>query len=92
MKMSDNQIKRLIKCIFDELKDQKLVTFKDDEGKVFTRGVELVQEEYAKERELDEEVHRMMDDLEAPHPGEFQRYKMFPLLKKKLAKEKGFVL
>jgi len=41
---------------------------------------------------LDVEVNRLMDDLERQNPGEFQRFKMFPLLKKRLAKEKGIIL
>ena len=42
--------------------------------------------------ELDAEVNRMMDDLEKQSSGEFQRYKMFPMLKKRLAKEKKIIL
>jgi hypothetical protein len=45
-----------------------------------------------KESDLDHEVNRMMDELERQNPGEFQRYKMFPMLKKRLAKEKGIIL
>ena len=69
-----------------------MIEFKDAEDKVNRRAVELVNADFQKERDLDEEVHRMMDDLEEKNPGEFQRYKMFPLLKKRLAKEKGIVL
>ena len=56
------------------------------------RAVELVAADFARERQLDEEVNKMMDDLERQNPGSFQRYKMFPLLKKRLAQEKGIVL
>jgi hypothetical protein len=34
----------------------------------------------------------MMDDLERQNPGGFQRFKMFPMLKRRLAKEKGIIL
>jgi hypothetical protein len=68
------------------------VTFKDKEEKVFARGVALVVQEYEREKELDAEVHKMMDELERQNPGGFQRYKMFPMLKKRLAKEKGIIL
>jgi len=44
------------------------------------------------EKELDQSVNDMMDTLEKQNPGGFERYKMFPLLKKKLAEQKGFVL
>ena len=31
----------------------------------------------------------MLDELEKTHAGQFERYKMYPLLKKKMAKKKG---
>ena len=82
----------MVKSIFNELKAQNVVTFKEKEDKVFSRACEIIYKEYQKESALDAEVQRMMDDLERQSPGEFQRYKMFPLLKKRLAKEKGIVL
>lgn len=92
MKLTDKQIKRLVKLVFRELKEQDLITFKVSEDKAAQRGHELIQENFRQEANLDMEVNRMMDDLERQNPGEFQRYKMFPLLKKRLAKEKGIIL
>ncbi|MCB0407195.1 MAG: DUF507 family protein [Bdellovibrionales bacterium] len=92
MKMTDKQIQRLVKLMFKELKDQGLVTFKESEDKAVRRSEEIVKENFKKEVELDHLVNKMMDDLERQNPGEFQRFKMFPLLKKRLAKEKGFIL
>jgi len=92
MKLTDKQILRMVNHIFEELKSQNIVEFKTDESKVKARAVEIVHENFRDEESLDHEVNRMMDDLERQHAGEFQRYKMFPMLKKKLAKEKGFVL
>lgn len=86
------QMDRLVRKVFEELKKENIIQFKNPEDKVFKRAVELVQEDYDKESELDVEVNRMLDDLEKKNPGEFQRFKMFPLLKKRLAKEKGVVL
>ncbi len=92
MKLNSKQIDRLVKHIFNELKSQNLITFKEKEEKVFQRACDIVLENIQHERDLDQEVNVMLDDLERDHGGEFQRYKMFPLLKKKVAKEKGFVL
>ncbi len=92
MMMTDKQIQRMVKLVFDELKEHNVVTFKDKEQKVFSRASELVKNDFLHEKDLDEEVNKMMDDLERQNPGSFQRYKMFPLLKKRLAKEKGIVL
>ena len=90
--MTDKQIDRMVTLILRELKEQNLMTYKGKEGDVHSRGIAIVKQNFADEAELDGEVNAMMDDLERKNPGEFQRYKMFPLLKKRLAKEKGFIL
>ena len=59
---------------------------------MFKRAVAIVNDDFRKEDELDREVNKMLDDLERKNPGEFQRFKMFPMLKKRLAKEKGMIL
>ena len=92
MRMTDKQIQRFVKMVFNELKAQDLITFKSKEVEVFGRAVDIVKNNFHEETLLDEEVNKMMDDLERQHGGEFQRYKMFPMLKKKLAQQRGFVL
>lgn len=92
MKLTDKQILRLAQTLLNELKDQNIIKFKEKEDKVTQRAVELIKEDFRKEAELDAEVNKMMDELERQNPGSFQRYKMFPLLKKRLAKEKGVIL
>lgn len=92
MKLTRPQIESLVKKVFDQLKAQKIVTFKASEDAVFKRAVEIVVDNYQQEVELEKEVDRLLDELEITNAGQFQRYKMFPIVKKKLAKEKGFVL
>jgi len=92
MKMSKPLIERMIRKVFEELKSNDLITFKTPEDKTFKRAVELVEKEYLVEAELDKEVSRMLDDLEQQNPNSFQRGKMFQMLKKRLAQEKGIVL
>ncbi len=92
MKMSEKQIKRLVHLVLKELKESKSATFKDKDEKVAAVAAQLVAAELRQEADLDQEVHRMMDELERQNPGSFERYKMFPLLKKRLAKEKGIIL
>ncbi|OFZ18431.1 MAG: hypothetical protein A2Z20_04425 [Bdellovibrionales bacterium RBG_16_40_8] len=92
MRVSEKLIQRLVQSIFRDLKAQNMITFKDKEEKVFHRACEIIYNEYSREAQLDAQVNKMMDDLERQNPGEFQRHKMFPLLKKRLAKEKGVVL
>ena len=90
--MTEKQTKRMVKLVLDELKEHNVITFKGKEEQVYQRAIALVDNDFAKEKDLDEEVNDMMDDLERKNPGAFERYKMFPLLKKRLAKEKGIVL
>ena len=92
MKISDGQIKRIVHLIFKGLKEGQLVHFKEKEEKVFLRAVSIIKKDFNRELELDQEVHTMMDQLEIENPGSFQRYKMFPILKKKLAEKKGIIL
>ena len=85
-------MQKLVEKIFDHWKKQNILTFKEDEKKVFARALEAVKEDYRKEEELDREVQKMLDDLERSNGGEFQRYKMYPILKQKLAKERKIIL
>lgn len=74
------------------MKKQNLVTFKAPEQKVLQRSVELIQSEYQKERDLENEAKKMIDDLERKNPGGFERHKMYLMIKNQLAKQKGVVL
>jgi len=92
MKVSEKQMKRMAEAILRGLKEQQVIQFKEKEDAVVDRAFAIIRSDFHRERELDVEVNKMMDDLERQNPGEFQRYKMFPMLKKRLAKEKGIIL
>ncbi len=92
MRPSKSQIHQLVRKVFDELKKNNIAIFKVPEDKVFNRAVEIVEADYEKEAGLDREVHKMLDDLERQNPNQFQRGKMFGMVKKRLAKEKGIIL
>lgn len=92
MKISEKQMRRMATAILEGLKDQKIIQFKEKEESVLERAYQIVRADYEREAQLDREVNKMMDDLERQNPGEFQRFKMFPMLKRRLAKEKGIIL
>ncbi|OQW54397.1 MAG: hypothetical protein A4S09_05835 [Proteobacteria bacterium SG_bin7] len=92
MKLSGIEIERMVRRVFDQLKSQNIMQFKESEDKAFRRAVELVQQEFDEEAKLDIEVNKMIEDLEKQNPNSFERYKMFPLIKRKLAKQKGIIL
>lgn len=82
----------MVRKVFEELKTANIMTVKAPEDKVFRRAVELIEKEYETEVMLDREVNKMLDDLERQNPNQFQRGKMFQMLKKRLAQEKGIIL
>ena len=92
MKITPHQIHCLVQEVFRHWKNEGIVTFKQGEQRAFEEAVQNILKDYAKEKVLEKEVETMMDELERSHPGSFERYKMYPLLKKKLAKEKGIIL
>jgi hypothetical protein len=92
MKLQPTQIERLVQNVIDRLKEKNLIQFKKTEKEVYARAVALVTADLKKEDDLVRDVHAMMDELEKQNPGGFDRRKMFPLLKARLAKQKGIVL
>lgn len=92
MKLTDKQIQRLVRLTLGELQSQNVITYRAKESDVAERACAIVRADFHRESQLDMEVNKMMDDLERQNQGEFQRYKMFPMLKKRLAKEKGIIL
>lgn len=83
---------RIVTLVFEAWKKQNVVTFKEDEAKAHTRAFEAIEDNFWDELELEDDVNKMLDDLERQHGGEFQRGKMYHLLKQKLAKERKFIL
>lgn len=92
MKLTSPQMKALVEKVFNEWKKANQVVFKEDEKKVVEKAIEHLKADFKIIEDLERDVNAMMDSLERSNNGEFQRYKMFPLLKAKLAKERKIVL
>jgi len=92
MKLTASQIQRLSEKILSQWKSQNLITFKVDEKVVLQTIKDSILADYKKEEDLEKEVYALMDQMEKQHGQEFQRGKMFHLLKQKLAKEKKIIL
>ena len=91
MKLTASQIQRLSEKIINQWKSQNLITFKVDEKVVLQTIKDVIAAELQKEADLEKAVHHLMDQMEQ-QGQEFQRGKMFHLLKQKLAKEKKVIL
>lgn len=92
MKLSTKQIQVLAEKVLNQWKKQNIISFKVDEKKVLEKIIQVITADYQREADLDREVNVMLDQLERQHSGEFQRFKMYPILKQKLAKEKKVIL
>ncbi len=92
LKLSNKQVHAIATKVYRHWQEQNLLTLKVSEAEVMQKLEQVIVAELEKEAELDREVHRMLDDLERTNAGEFQRYKMFPMLKQKLAKERKMIL
>lgn len=92
MKLTPLQMQKLAEKVLTHWKTHHVVEMKADEAVVLKSMVAAIQADYQREADLDLEVNKMLDQLERSNPGEFQRFKMFPMLKQKLAKERKIVL
>lgn len=91
MKLTASQIQRLSEKILNQWKSQNLITLKVDEKQVLQAMKDAIIKELQAEEAIEKEVHGLMDQMEQ-QGQEFQRGKMFQLLKNKLAKEKKVIL
>ncbi len=81
----------MISKVFQFWKEKNIATFKVDEKVAFQRAIEIIRNEFDVERQLEAEAKAMVEQLEKQNP-EIEPHKMFLLIKKKLAKDKGVIL
>ena len=81
---------RISELVVKQLKEEDSINFQNAEA-LQEHIAGLVTKDFEREEALDKEVLSLMDQLEKEGHN-FERYKMFPLLKKQLAKQKGIVL
>lgn len=76
----------------NELAEKKVLTFRDSKEAALRRAIEIISEDYEVEKELEQEVNKALDKLEAQGTDGFDRHKMFRMMKQKMAEEKRMVL
>ena len=91
MRLSQNQIQRIVQHLLREIKSSETTEVKVDDDVLKSKILDVINKNIEEEAKLDQLVDGMMDQLEKQN-ADFQRYKMFPLLKKKLAEQRGFIL
>lgn len=73
------------------LSEDSRLQLKEGEEQVRKELEQEIQENFSQEKQLIEEAYQMMEALEQQGQS-FDRQKIFPMLKKQLAKKKGIVL
>ena len=89
IKWSKEQVKRMIKGVFDDLKANNIITFKKPEEFIVTRAINYVMTDQDKDKQIDREARRMLEDLEDSSPDPIDRHKLFQMIKKKLIAQKN---
>ena len=92
MRLNPFQIESLSKKILSSLEEKRLVTFRDGKEKALKKTIEVIEGDYEEERHLESEVNTAIDRLEKEQSEGFDRHKMFKMMKKKMAEEKGIIL
>ncbi len=92
MKLTPNQMNKIAAEVFNALAGVDNVTVNAGKEKFKSTVVQVLKQNMEDEKELDAAVNAMMEQLEQQNPNSFEHYKMFPLLKKKLAEQRGFIL
>ena len=82
---------RIAELIVKQLASDERVTLSQGEDSLRKIIEQKIQENFKQEKQLVEAVYEMMENLEN-QGHKFERQKMFPLLKTKLAKKKGIIL
>lgn len=92
MKLTPLQLQALSKKVFEHWRSANLIRPKADEKAILEKMTSILRAEVQKEADLERDVHAMLDKLESSHGGQFERHKMYPMLKQKMAKERKVIL
>ena len=84
VKWTKEQIKRVVKGVFNDLKANNIVTFKSPEDLVMTKAINYVVADQNKDREIDKQARKMVEELESQTSDPIDRHKLFQMIKKKL--------
>ncbi|MCC6502811.1 MAG: DUF507 family protein [Deltaproteobacteria bacterium] len=93
MKLTKEQVEKIMRTVIEKLKEKELVEMKSSEAKILERMTEAFLADLRAEDSLDREVEEILKG----HSGEIdsQRLdyrKMFNIVKGKLARERGIIL
>jgi len=91
MKIKAEQINRLVELLLKDYHSKDLIVLKAKETDIRAKIKDIITENFHEEEVIEEEARKML----ASHAGqvkEMDHYKMFVLIKQKLAQKRGFIL
>ena len=93
MKLEQKQIHYLCERVLHELKTKDLVVFKAEENVILKRMVEEFEKNLRDEANIEAEAKKLLVQYQREANAEgLNQAKLFTMLKKELAKKKGFIL
>lgn len=93
MRLTREQVDKIVRLALERLKEKELVELKAPEQKVFERMVEAFLADLRAEDSLDREVEEILKGHAGEIEGQRLDYrKMFNIVKGKLARERGIVI
>ena len=92
MKLTQNHIESFVRHVILGLEKKKLLTFNKPKETILKRAGQIIKTNFEEELQLERDVMKMLDNIEKQQTNQFERHRMFKILKKKIADERGFVL
>ncbi|MFQ5681886.1 MAG: DUF507 family protein [Candidatus Binatia bacterium] len=91
MKLKPEQIDRLVDHLLKNYESKDLIVLKATEVEIRAKIKEIIAQNFREEEAIEQEARKLL----ASHAGdvkEMDHYKMFILVKQKLAQKRGFIL
>ena len=92
MKIKQEEVQRVCRLVLEKLKEKKLITMKVKEADIYKALVETFLKNLQQEEDINQEATRILDENTDAYGVDVDRQKMYLLIKRKIAKERGFVL
>lgn len=92
MRFTDEQIRRVADRLLTAMVERGGTTLKADRGKVLARMEEIIGRNLRQEQDLDRDARDLVEIHMKKAPPGVDRQKLFLMIKKKLAEERGIPL
>ena len=92
MKIKQEQVERCCRLILEHLKEKKMITLKVPEGQVYQKLVDTFLKNLKQEEQIDVDAKALLEKTLENSSQDLDRQKMFLMIKRKLAKDRGFIL